>query len=477
MMISSSDTQLFKVIKSISLFDYYAHSSLVTKEANNIPHISWPNGSPCLLANMYMIALRNRPGRSRAGLSRRGSKGGTLGVYASNLSHLIRFCYKNKWDFFDLTDDRFTLFIRTLRAEKAENNFESKKRNETTITTIGRNCLDFMSFVGRFYGDEHFVSENGTIRGFKKSFELRSRYKKTMNRTYWSHHSLSDGGRISTRSPITQANIFLLKQANHNLQQSGFLTSRRRCLIMLLEHTGARVGELAELLTEDVFKADKMQQPMLRLITLKKGESTYRFVPVHKILLSELKTHIKMFRSRIMRRHGTSHDFFFNSETTGAQVTSETLGREIYILRKYAKISEQACAHMFRHAFITKLFVLLIERHEFSCEDSFRKSLISNESFKMEVMQWTGHSSPESLNRYIHLAFKEIGDYSSSLSTVHMIRAHLFFDNHLAELTSELESGMPIEEFLEKLKILQSKRDEDFLIAQNLITDIPENQF
>lgn len=55
---------------------------------------------------------------------------------------------------------------------------------------------------------------------------------------------------------------------------------------------------------------------------------------------------------------------------------------------------------MFRNRFITKLFVALIEQHEFENPDSFRRALLDTETIKQKIQQWTGHANLSSLDVY-----------------------------------------------------------------------------
>jgi len=64
---------------------------VISSKADNIPMIKWPDGRWCTLANMYMCRLYEQ-GHSR------NNDGGTLKTYAANISHLIRYCFKNKID-------------------------------------------------------------------------------------------------------------------------------------------------------------------------------------------------------------------------------------------------------------------------------------------------------------------------------------------------------------------------------------------
>ena len=181
---------------------------------------------------------------------------------------------------------------------------------------------------------------------------------------------------------------------------SRFIQQRQQCLITCLEATGARVGELAKLRVNDILDAFKMGLPMLKISTLKREKGAFRLIPVAKMFIAELKSHINIQRQAVIKKHFGSkkdHGFFFVSETTGMPLLSTTLSEEIYRIRAVAGIEEEACAHMFRHAFITNLIILLIKRYHIENEDSFRFMLLTDSTLKIELMQWTGHKNEASL--------------------------------------------------------------------------------
>lgn len=465
--------QLFHITGGLTLFSHYSLGKISTRDGTHMPHVVWPSGTPCMLANLYMLSLRNRKGRGgRQGLSRRGRKGGTMGDYAAKISQLIRFCYQNNWDFIDLTDDKFTLFTSFLRSERAPKNGEIRKKTEITITAVGRVCLDFLSYVGNFYGDASFVSEHGTIRATKKSYAVATGSDGNEIRgDYWHHHSFSDGDRLKKRNPIRAENVQRLRDAVDSKGSSRFVQSRQHCHLSVLEQVGPRRGEIADLRVRDVLKASNMEHPMLKLINLKQGDNEYRTVPVTHMLLAELMKHIRIYRSKVIKKKlgkAKDHDFFFVSETSGRPLADDTFTTEVSQLRKVACIEEKACQHMFRHAFITNLFVLLRERHEFENSDDFRKALLSNEKFKREVMQWTGHKSAASLDHYIDFAFAKVAGYAKTVSSVHLVRAIEIFDKMLSQLTEKLQSGsMPIDQYNVELNKLIDLRDKDFETAQS----------
>ncbi|MEH6651982.1 MAG: tyrosine-type recombinase/integrase [Motiliproteus sp.] len=483
------------------LYGYYAHGNMATKDSSNMPFITWPNRAPCLIANLYMLSLLDRKGRSgRNGLSRRGAKGGTMGLYASHLSILIRLVWKysksgrrSDADFYHMNDDLFTKLIHEIRTEPAPYNPEQRKRNENTVNTIGRTWLDFLYFVGVFHGDENFVSATGSIRGHRKDMEIKTKKKggRSSYTTYWHHHSLSGGERLKTRNPIPDADIEKLKRAASKIKDEAceknptsaksakFIYQRRLCFIAALENTGARRGELALLRVDDVERASRESSPMLRLCTLKREQDAERFVPVTLNFLQAIKKYIKVYRRPIIKNTiglKNDHGFVFVSAKTGKPLSETTLSNEIGTLRKAAGISAQACAHMFRHRFITKLFVTLIEQHQLTNKDQFRQNLLDSEHWKLLIQQWTDHKNRDSLDTYIDLAFAMKAKRKKTVEGVYILQAQEAFDEAMKSLLEDLKDGMTITQYEAEVKTLMELRDKDMGIAQARANEESGNQ-
>lgn len=119
-----------------------------------------------------------------------------------------------------------------------------------------------------------------------------------------------------------------------------------------------------------------------------------------------------------------NHGYVFMSETNGTPLKAQTLSQEMYVLAKIAGIEEKAHARMFRHRFITKLFVALIEQHTFDTVDDFRRALLDTESMKQKVQQWTGPSA----------------SYNQALITTSS--ADLVLTHTIVHSTAEIESGL-----------------------------------
>lgn len=408
--------------------------------ANNIPMIRWPDGRWCTEANVYMLRLFNR------GLSRKG-RGGTLLTYATNISHLIRFCHSNKIDFINLTDNEFTLFIKTLIGQRSSDSRADLKRNANSVIAIGRNCLDFLSCVSKFYNDEWFIGETGRIRGEKRRVDTRKgrRTAGFISKTFWHHPSFPTPDPIRKRSPIDTETIKKLREAVLPTSGSIFQRKRRYVMLKLLEITGGRRAEVALLTVESVRAASKMTEPLLKLITLKRRVETYRMIPVEKHDLAFLIEYIEKNRSRVVRRTlGLESDkgTVLVSETTGNPLAANTITQEVSLLAKAAGITVQTCPHMFRHRFVTKLFVALIEQHELENSDQFRKTLLDSAKMKQKIQQWTGHSTIESLAHYIDLAFDEVGSFAKTYRTVLSRLSLHSLAGTLTQIKEEMRQGM-----------------------------------
>ena len=68
---------------------------------------------------------------------------------------------------------------------------------------------------------------------------------------------------------------------------------------------------------------------------------------------------------------------------------------------------------MFRHRFITNLFIQLIKQYDIQNKDQFRNSLMDLENLKVYIQQATGHKNVNSLDNYIDIAKSELTNMSN----------------------------------------------------------------
>lgn len=428
--------------------------NIITTRADNIPMLCWPDGRWCLEANLYILELYER------GLSRK-NDGGSLKTYAANLSHLLRYCFQNNTDFINLTDSQFTLFIIGLQVERKNKKPEARVRDANTIINIGRNCLDFLGCIGRFHSQSDFVGNKGRIKAEQKQFQIKieegSSGRNTLVRRYWHHNAFPMPDSKVKVLPINSNNIKKLREATSQVSTSLFLKRRRQVMLMMLEITGGRRGEIANLTIHSVMSAKAMKEPMLELITLKRRGNHTRKIPIPCPDLEMLISFIEKQRHHIVRRTlglRNDHGYVFISETNGNPIKSQTISQEIYALANAAGIKEKAHAHMFRHRFITKLFVTLIEQHTFENVSDFRRALLDTESMKQKVQQWTGHANVASLEVYINLAFEEISNFKKTYDAVHLSRVVDSVRNQTDLIRNEISSGATLAESMAQFEQL-----------------------
>jgi site-specific recombinase XerC len=408
---------------------------LHTRPANDVPIMQWPDGSWCHPANRFMWELFEK------GLSRR-NRGGSLSVAAAHLSQLLRYCWKQRIDPIELNDNHFREFISGLIRQKRPGHPEQQARTANAVIAIGRSCIAFLDSVGQYDNDEGFIGPKGRIQATKREHIIVVEGRKKGGKKivlYWDHPALPEPSTKKKRLPIATASIEKLRKAIARISRTPHQRIRRYVMLKLLEVTTARRGEIALITVESVLSATRMEMPMLRVPTLKKrgGRIEYRYIPISRADAKFLAQYAEIHRRAIVKRKlkGQDHGLLLLNGRTGEALQPNTITQEIRRIAEAAGMQEKACPHMFRHRFITKLFVALIEQHQIENSDHFRRMLIDGEEFKRKVAEWTGHSALASLDVYINLAFDEIGNFRKvyNLTTV-----NLALDSFIGTLHAEV---------------------------------------
>lgn len=429
-------TKLFSLTSiSFSLPSYLtAQGNVAYMEADSLPLIRWPDGLWCYQANAFAQHLFIK-GRARR------INGGTLGTYISHLSLFIRHCYYNKIQFHEISDSQFTLFMRGLIGESVPGAPAAALRDANTVNTIMRITLDFLDFIGELYGIKSMVGPQGQVRV-------------TIQRKRVSRWDGRPGGRLvemrrhvsapmpSPRKRGHPISIELVNRLRASVQiasTSNFIARRRYVMLMLLEATGARRAEISTLLVNSVTEASKMEKPMLLLRTVKKGGDLvmHRLLPISRSDLKLLLDYIRFNRMPLIRKTcGADNDdgTLLISESTGAGLRPNTITQEIHLLARLASIESKACPHMFRHRFITKLFISLSEHYKATNVGSFRNELRDNQELKAKISEWTGHSNLASLDHYIDLAFAEFSRLTTIDDSIRITRAVDTAESQLADI-------------------------------------------
>lgn len=377
----------------------YEQGRVRTHEVGGMPLSVWPDGLWCMELAAYMD-LQKSKGRSLF------DRGGTLGTYASELSHLVRYCYANKVDFHLLTDAHFMMFMRNLAAEK-QGDGEQVRRNRTIIR-IGRRTLAFLEFAGKRRKIDNYLSPEGPhIRAFRKVFTKILSGNRMVRVEYWHHPCFPEQSEVNRRNPVTEGNINLLRQAASTTSRSSAQKMRRLAILRVLEATGARRSEVANLRVAAVRKAKAMERPFIELMTVKRKRPEIRLVPISHSELDFIIDYIDLYRAPIVTRKlgDDDHGLVFVSITSGRPIVPSTVSLELHILRKAAGIKGKAHAHLFRHRFFTVRVYRFIVAHKVRDAQHFFEFCMKFEHLKIELMQETGIKSAETLQRYVDWAF------------------------------------------------------------------------
>lgn len=460
--------QLFTPIPELRLYDYMTDGEFHTISGNMMPFMCWPDGSPCLQANAYMIKLRMHSGRGGNGPSRQGTKGGSFGQYAGQISHLIRFCYYNKINFIALSDDDFCNFIDVLRQERKLDKPKQLKRNERTITGIGRRCLNFLAHVAEMNGIHNFVGVNGTI-SIVMVDSIYYRNGKALKRSSVHHRSFRTPSAKKTRKPIGEATIAKLRDAIDATSSSDFLSTRRHLMISLFEEMGTRRAETQPLMVADIIAASKVRKPTLTINTLKRGGlGITRDLELSPPLIDELIDYIRGPRRAIMKKFkdAPDHGYLFVTERGGRPLGIDSITTEFWKIRRAAGVDEQACAHLFRHLFCTNIVAELIAATQALSPDSFRQTLMTNKMLAERAMTKSGHATLESLLDYVDSAFKQKSKYQQIIQNAEAARTYENYEKRRKRLRDDFKKGkLTKDQYIELDEKLDAAMDRDFKAA------------
>ncbi len=447
-----SQLQIF-ARQDLKFFNAFSGSESTLADAEKMPLMRWPNGHWCVEANCYLIDCFHR------GLSRRGPQGGTLGTISFYLAPLIRHVYANMDGFSALTDIQFAFAVRQLKAKVIRNGrFKSKNNSESTVK-IASVWLDFLSFVGEFYARPSFVSKDGTIKAQRIRTEHRQPNGRTSVTYPWHHWSFPTEEILQEpRYPINDRTLSELRQAADDTciesPMAAYIHSRTLVMFALLDEVGMRRMELTSKLTRRVIrdaqeawhktrKTNSGEAPMLTFGTVKHSKSARREVPVSPMLLDILDDYLltsRLYLKSLGIKVTWNMPLLFNSRT-GKALQPNTITQEFWRLAKKAGVGVPASPHLMRHRYITNALVRLIVAHNLPTKSDFESRILDDIDFKRKVMQVTGHSSINSLETYLKLAYDIVGKMDMTLTRERIIAALDALDRASIEYESCVERG------------------------------------
>lgn len=432
---TSPDFQLFSAL--------HANGEITLSRKEKLITMHWPDGAWCFQANAYVLHLK-RKGRAQT----------TIFQYCTQISPLLRHCHQNNIDLHGISNSSFTLFMNGLKSERDPTRGHLIRESNSSIA-IGRRCLDFIEFVGALHGISDLVGPNGKIQAERKEYHVRTRGNKPKVVRYWHHESFPPESPKKKGNAISKTLIDKLNAAVALVSHSSFIKKRRYVMLLLLEITGGRRTEVANITVESVCKAKEDPDHMLELITLKiPGKISARLLPISAYDCNFLLEYIEKNRAPHIRETcGQSKDggFLLTSSITGKKLENNTITQELALLKKAAKIRSKAHPHMFRHRFITKLYVTLIARHNIQDEGDFRRRVLDDDHIKREILQYTGHRNTDSLDVYIKPALDEYYGALNTLTTIQKLSNFEGLGRALADLQASILNKIPYQTILDKI--------------------------
>jgi integrase len=341
----------------------------------------------------------------------RNTRGGTHITNASNLSFIIRLAHKRS-GFGSLCDNDIENWILELKDEYKDSSHRHKKRSSRQVRKIVHKGLNFLLWY-----QSNYLPEDKLI-GFKKDCRIRIE-KKSGQATksgfkfdYISHRYLIIEDTPRDIKPISGKNITELYNCIRKVTNNKFVIKRDENILRMLEATGGRRIEVRDLKVEDIYAAKQTGY-----ITLESSKSNIgqRKIPIAEEWINPVIVYIRSTRQKLInkllkeKKILKDNGALFVSLTTGRPLSEETITKMISRLRRFSNIDEKACAHMFRHRFITIQVATRLKSYQ-------RETLPMDISHTIltKVATLTGHTNPLSLHHYIDLAFDELGLWDTS---------------------------------------------------------------
>lgn len=437
------DSMVHRVDK-VRFVDFIYKGKAEWEQHSHLPFLMWPNGTPCNYGNLYLLTLV----RKKYSLT---GRGGTVRQYAYAISRYISFCAMNNIGLLDISSALFKLFLRSLKLRQ-----HSKiSVQQNTVLANGKIVLEFLAYLDTLKKSNIVTTR---LEAERRVQTVRHNGKTFKTETWW-HPSLVSPSPRKKRSAIEENTIVALVQAADHSSNDEYIANRRKILIKVLETLGPRVGECAQIKVEDIKEANR--SGTIKINTLKRGRPLTREIPILSQDLVELEQFL--IERKLALRHAKQKDtgYLFVSPRTGRPLTAASLSNEILILRRIAGISEKASAHLFRHRFITKLLIHLIEAHELESANDLRKAMQEIEGLKLILMEWTGHISMASLDGYIDPAFSEWKCLAKTVDHALRNRARDAFIRNVTQMSAKVGTSLTPDEFHQYVKTLEGAYERD----------------
>lgn len=474
-------TQLYSVSRDVELpksATYDTHEKRYHRRTEVVPAVVtlvWPNGFPCTLVEMYLLDI--------APLLTLREYGGSLRAKAAALSHLVRYCWNRRLNLWELHDAEFRDFIEYLSEELRVDRPTLRRRNRNTVRALIEECLAFFSWL------QSNIIRDRTIVGPRDSNpQIRLLPKKTsgylgaqINKFVYAYTPPPDptdptgpipsairnklwDALLTKADPTIYTARFKSRYKDDFLKELTYLLARRELMLLLLEATGARPGELVRLSLSKNERCSSANRIIIPTLKRRRGKDPERSVPISGEVALKIELFIEKHRrallERRMRRAAPPRAVDRLLLTIeGTPMSELTLTKDFQRIVALTKLNQRVCPSMFRHRFIT----IMVARHltDFMSAAPGRNAALITESdyrtILRKVATFTGHAREESLFRYIDWAWEEVGVFRETKNHVSIEPAEddVAFTALIAEL--QLEPNITAQEVIKKAKAILNR--------------------
>tara|TARA_B110000211_G_scaffold189077_1_gene215186 strand:- start:17886 stop:19379 length:1494 start_codon:yes stop_codon:yes gene_type:complete len=397
---------------------------------------NWPDGRACFPIEMFLSDISDTKSIKK-------SDGGTVGNYATDLTHLVRYCYDTKVQFHELRMFDIDELIKRLAAEKRSNGRRSRN-NDTIKEGILPKIVAFLKWLQK----NHYPRLN--LIGVD-TVEVRYQIKlKIVKKTGGNGKNYGEAEVFPTKlprstpqlkTPISTSVINQLwdtlndtknemKLNNHLLslfdekdqkEQLDYMYHRRRFQLTMLEATGLRPQELVQMEYDD--NLELVENHKIKIPTLKREEGRIRVIPIERGVAIKVQLFMEVHRQKLIERlikydlianENDVDDYIFLGSENAKQVQPDAAYQEFRRLNIRAGVEVKSCQSMFRHRFITNM--VKIHFSSFMDKNPIKNKYNINDhdyrTILRKVAGFTDHKDPKSLFDYIDLAWEELDVFS-----------------------------------------------------------------
>lgn len=395
---------------------------------------TWPNGTPCILAELYLFDKSQT-------VSFSDKDGGTLGNYARNITHLVRYCFSKKVDFRDLKHSNIDELVHELCIETDV--YNDRSRNNNTVKSIIATSINFLVWIQNNIATDRLIVGVDDVNS-RHQIKLKTETYTTPKGHQTVHNVFPMKVPRSTTSPVTPIStpnitrlwdtlestkgsynvsnklhaLFNKKQQSDHLE---YMHKRRELQLILLEATGLRPQELVTIPCKS--NIDLLKRCQLAIPTLKRRDGKIRTIPIPRNIAMKIEIFINSHRKKLAQRLIDSgavqsaneiDDVLYLNAENGKEVLPDAAYQDFRRLTVKAGIKQKNCQKMFRHRFITNM----VKLHLIGFMDKNplkTRHIVTDSDYRTilkKVSTFTGHKSPDSLMHYIDLAWEELDAFS-----------------------------------------------------------------